>query len=440
MASTVDRWMAVRDLTSRESVPLSTELVLGVLAIVLASILVAGGVLFAAAEDTVRREIEHEAGIAALSVLEATVADPGGPTAEGVARALLERTPSITGIHVRIGNRDVFQEPPSAWSESAVIDDHTVSVTIDDDGEAAVTVRMTMDAAAPTRQRWTVTLLLVIAGSLIVSALLVATLVHFRVARPLLRLRRQVVDPDRRARGLPGELQSMADLLARQQEQRRGESHRLGRTEEELQRANALQRLMLREMDHRVRNNLAALSALIELERFASSDVNMFADRLGGRLQSMQQVQTLLSESSRSGTTLEGLLRALLPADIQDRVDVSGPSVDIGGPQAIPLGMVLHELLANALRHGSLSASEGRVSIAWGEPMPGPGRCTVAIDWSETGGPPPPDSVDPGTGTGIVTGLLESELHGGVDLRYPPTGAVHRLQIGLRSLEHSASV
>jgi two-component sensor histidine kinase len=440
MASTVEGMTASMDSPPREGVPLSTELVLGVLAIVLASILVAGGVLFAAAEDTVRREIEHEAGIAALSVLEATVADPGGRVAERVARRLLERTPSITGIHVRIGHRDIFQEPPSAWTEASVISDRTVSVTIDDDGEAAVTVRMNMDAAAPTRQRWTVTLLLVIGGSLIVSAVLVALLVHFRVARPLEALRRQVDDPSNRARGLPGELQAMADRLAQQQGQRLDESHRLGRTEDELQRASALQRLMLREMDHRVRNNLAAISALIELERFASTDVHMFADRLGARLQSMQQVQTLLSGSSKSSTNLGLLLKVLVPEDMHGRVDVSGPLVELGGPQAIALGMVLHELLVNALRHGALSTSQGRVSVAWGQPVAGRDRAQLSIDWSESGGPPPPRPADPGSGTGIVIGLIESELHGRVDLRYPPTGAVHRLKIGLRSLEHSAAV
>lgn len=421
--------------------PLGTELVLGTLLVLVLALIAAGVAVFAAGEETIRLEAQREAEIAALAVLEATVAAPDTDAGATLAKALLEQTPSISGIWVRLGHRDVFQEPPSAFVETTDATNRTVSVTLDDDGEARVTVRMDLDVAAPTRQRLTIHLLLTIGGSIIGAAVLLVMLVHFRLAIPLRRLRAQVLHPEQPTTGLPGELQSLADVLTEHSGHANAELHRLELTETELHRANSLHRLMLRELDHRVRNNLAALAALVDLERYASGDVKTFADRLGARLGSMQQVQELLSASRDHAVELEALVTSMLPDDVSDRVQHDGPAVAVSGTQAVPLGMALHELLTNAMRHGALSTADGRVELTWTTPRAlSDGRRLLQLDWTESGGPQPNPTPSPRSGTGILTGLVESELGGSVDLRYPPTGAVHRLILHLRPLEHAGEL
>lgn len=428
--------------TAQRSKPrlLSTELLLGVLGIVLLSLVVVGGVLFMQAEASVERALRQEAHSAALAVQHAVQADPGGTMASVVARGLLDASPAIAGIYATVGGRMVFREPPTMVAD-APGDGEMIAVTLDDDSAVRVTVAMQLAAAAPIRQQWTITLLIVMAAALGLSAVLVAALLQWRVAGPLQSLRAQATDPSLYTQELPAELQFLADQLHAQHEQRASETHRLGRTEDELQRASGLQRLMLREMDHRVRNNLASLSALIELERYACDDVHAFADRLGARLLSMQSVQDLLSRSSERAADLAALTSAIVPDDLKERVTIDGPPLEVAGSQAVPLGMLFHELITNAMRHGSLSTAAGTVAVAWGTPrFPAGARVQVAIDWTETGGPQPDDAPVPGTGTGILEGLAQSELHGGIDLRYPPTGATHRIRLELRRTEHASEV
>ena len=422
-------------------VPLSTELVLGTL-IVFALALVATGIaVFATGEETIRLEAQREAQIAARAVLEATVASPDTAIGETLAKTLLEQTPSISGIWIQLGHRDVFQEPPAAFDETAEASHRTVWATVDDQGEARVTVRVDPHVASPARQRLTVHLLLAIGGSIIGAALLLIALMHSRITKPLRRLRSQVLDVTNVATGLPRELQSLSDVLAQQAGASLAELHRLERTESELQRANALHRLMLRELDHRVRNNLASISALVDLERYASSDVDTFANRLGGRLGSMQNVQELLLDSQEHAVELHALFESLLPDDVKERVQYSGPPVEVAGGQAVPFGMTLHELLTNALRHGSLSNATGTIEVTWtASQAEADGRRLLQLDWAETGGPCPEATPSPGSGTGILSGLVQSELGGSVDLRYPPTGAVHRFMLRLRPLEHGGEL
>jgi two-component sensor histidine kinase len=422
-------------------VPLSTELVLGSLVVVVLALVAAGIALFAAGEEAIRREAQREAELAALAVLEASVAAPESDLGKHIARALLDQTASIIGIRVAMGDRDVFQLPPAAFVEATKETDRVVVVSVDHDGDARVTVRMDLDLAAPNRQRLTVLVLLTIAGSIVGAAVLLMFLMHHRVAKPLATLRTQVLNPDQRTSGLPNELQSLSDVLTEQASASHAELHRLERTEIELQQANSLHRLMLRELDHRVRNNLAALAALVDLERYASADVETFAERLGARLQSMRQVQDLLSESRDHAVEIGSLVQALLPDDVAQRVQRSGPAVEVSGPQAVPFGMAIHELLTNAMRHGSLSSAKGIVEVVWSTPRTqADGRRVLQLDWTETGGPQPKSHPSSRSGTGILTGLVESELGGNVDLRYPQTGALHRLVLRLRPLEHAGEV
>ncbi|TVQ54338.1 MAG: PAS domain S-box protein [Phycisphaerales bacterium] len=204
--------------------------------------------------------------------------------------------------------------------------------------------------------------------------------------------------------------------------------------ERNLRNANSLQRLLLRELDHRVRNNLASLLALVDLSARDADSVNELADSIRSRVLAMSSVHDLLSRGHWTSLDLRGLMDSLLPADVASRVDVDGTPLPIAANQSTALGMVIQELIANSLKHGALASEEGTVTIHWSDEPADEERedhRRLTINWIESGGPPVDATPPSGTGTGLIRGLVRSELHGTADLSYPPEGARHRFTLSL---------
>lgn len=192
------------------------------------------------------------------------------------------------------------------------------------------------------------------------------------------------------------------------------------------------QRLMLNELDHRIRNNLAALISLIDLT--AQDDgqtVASFALALRSRVAAMGAVHSLLSRVHWSPVRLSDVIRSTIPADLAPRVTCSGPDLRIAARQTIPLAMAIQELLFNSIKYGSLSSPEGGVNLHWHarDEQSSGGAVAVEMRWREHGGPPPATPPRLGGGTSLLTGLVSSELNGRVNLSYPQTGADHLLTI-----------
>jgi len=204
------------------------------------------------------------------------------------------------------------------------------------------------------------------------------------------------------------------------------------RAELGLLRANETQRLLLRELDHRVRNNLASLAALIDISGRNATSITEFADSIRGRVQAMTAVHGLLSKGHWSSVSLNDLLESLIPSDLFSHFDLQGPDVLVCANQCTALGMVVQELIANSLKYGALRTSTGRIQVHWtSDDAEGAPVTVLHLHWSERGGPTVESVNKPGLGSNLIQGLVRTELRGTASMEYPPEGAVHDFHLEL---------
>ena len=195
------------------------------------------------------------------------------------------------------------------------------------------------------------------------------------------------------------------------------------RAEEQLHR-------LVAELDHRVKNVLAAVSAIAAHTKDASSSMDDFVAALDRRIRSMASTHELLSNSCWQGVPLRELLRReLAPYTSNSNTCIEGPEVILKPEAAQTTASVLHELTTNAAKYGALSKREGRVSVRWHCAPNGQAPGPLAIEWLETGGPPVKAPSNSGYGRSVITELMSYELGGTARLLFSPEGVRCRLDI-----------
>ncbi len=191
------------------------------------------------------------------------------------------------------------------------------------------------------------------------------------------------------------------------------------------------QKLLLRELDHRVRNNLSSLISLIDLSRAGAGSIDDLASAMRSRTQAIAAMHSFLSSSQWLGGDLEGMLTMLVHPLRRTRIRVEGPGTLIPLGQAQALGLVINELATNSIKYGAMSADNAAVDITWTTRDSERGAAELTLLWKETDGPAIKTQPTPGTGANLIIGLTQSELRGYAELTYPPEGAVHTLHITL---------
>jgi two-component sensor histidine kinase/CheY-like chemotaxis protein len=199
-------------------------------------------------------------------------------------------------------------------------------------------------------------------------------------------------------------------------------------TETAIRRFGETQRTLLLELDHRVRNNLASLLALVDITRDSTANVQDFAQSIGGRVRAMAQIHGLLSHAQWRSLDLKRLIETIAPPQSLRQLRLDGPPVEVPARQVTALGMVLHELMANSLKHGALAARAGRVDVTWRRSGIA-GADQYTMQWTEQDGKPIAGVPTAGTGTELMLGLTRSELDGEATLSYPQHGADHRFVV-----------
>jgi PAS domain S-box-containing protein len=198
----------------------------------------------------------------------------------------------------------------------------------------------------------------------------------------------------------------------------------------ERKRVEEQQRVLLGELDHRVKNTLATVSAVVSHTLDASSSMADFATALDGRVQSMARTHELLSATRWQGISVEELVRReLAPYSTTDNTEINGPEVLLRAEAGQVMAMVLHELATNAAKYGALSAQNGRVSIRWGQRPNGHPRSHLVLEWREIDGPSVVAPENSGFGMHTIRDLIPYELGGTVDLSLAPEGVRCRLEL-----------
>ncbi|MEO7073177.1 MAG: PAS domain-containing protein, partial [Rhodanobacter sp.] len=190
----------------------------------------------------------------------------------------------------------------------------------------------------------------------------------------------------------------------------------------DLARADTRHKTMIGELNHRVRNMLAVVSAMAQ-QTLAPVMEQDLLDGFLSRLFAMARTYKMLTEADWSHMDLCELIRGELGSLVSaDRFTLSGPDVQLDPRETLALGMVIHELATNAVKYGALSNGAGRITVQWSQADEAHGA--LDIHWRERGGPMVTAPRRHGFGSSLVERQLAYELHGRSDVDFAPDGLV----------------
>jgi two-component system CheB/CheR fusion protein len=184
------------------------------------------------------------------------------------------------------------------------------------------------------------------------------------------------------------------------------------------------QRLLVDELNHRVKNMLTVVDALAMQTLRRSQTLEEFSEAFTGRVRALTSSYALLSDRNWTGVSLRTMLvEEMKPFDTPEHGNVvmDGPDIQLSPSGALALGMVVHELATNAVKYGALSVSGGRVNLAWRTAAGQDGEDLV-LDWIEQNGPPVQPPTRRGFGTTLIERGFAHELSGRATLEFDPCG------------------
>ncbi|MDP7008433.1 MAG: HWE histidine kinase domain-containing protein [Phycisphaerales bacterium] len=190
------------------------------------------------------------------------------------------------------------------------------------------------------------------------------------------------------------------------------------------------QLIMMRELDHRVKNNIASVMSLVNLSKHGADSVDAYAEALDGRLHALAVAHSTLAKSHWSGAWLRDILLLTLQpymAGRRSQIQFNGPDVELKGILARPMCMVIHELATNAVKHGALKEESGKIVITT-HILP---NNTIELTWVESGGPNVSQEQTPSTGISLLEGLVNHELHGSLLMDFKESGLHCTIQVPL---------
>lgn len=196
-----------------------------------------------------------------------------------------------------------------------------------------------------------------------------------------------------------------------------------------------LQRILLEELHHRVKNMLATVTAITSQSLRNAENLEQGRLAIESRLFALGRVHDLLLKTNWTSTPLAEIMKnAIEPFDTKSegRFFIQSSDIDVSSGAVLPLAMVLNELCTNAAKYGALSTADGRVDI------------TATVDetleqfrlsWTETGGPPVHAPTRRGFGTRLIEHSFSRQLGGEAQLTFAPSGLVCVLDIPVASLK-----
>ncbi|RAI58617.1 hypothetical protein DOO78_13075 [Roseicella frigidaeris] len=208
----------------------------------------------------------------------------------------------------------------------------------------------------------------------------------------------------------------------------------------ERKRAERTRELLLRELDHRVKNLFAVMGGLVAFSAREAASPQAMCEALLGRIEALAQAHDLVRPAIAGAagdirsTTLAALVHALLAPfraageQAAGRLRLEGPEIPLGPAAAPPIALALHELATNAAKYGALSRTGGLVLIEWGIEAP-----SLGLRWSERGGPAVVQPARRGFGHRLVA-QSAAQLGGTAEFRWAPEGLTVELRLPLQRL------
>jgi PAS domain S-box-containing protein len=202
----------------------------------------------------------------------------------------------------------------------------------------------------------------------------------------------------------------------------------------EARRAEERRKLLLDELNHRVKNSLATVQSIAMHTLGSAESPAAFNREFNERLMALSEAHDLLTRGDWLGANLQDVIvQELAPYHGSDgsRIALRGADVRLDPRETLALGMVLHELATNAAKYGALSADAGLVDVMWERRQDEDGA-NLRLIWTESGGPPVAQPRRRGFGSRLIERGLSHELGATANLSFDPGGVTCVIDVPLR--------
>lgn len=188
--------------------------------------------------------------------------------------------------------------------------------------------------------------------------------------------------------------------------------------------AQSRQRMLTRELEHRIKNILTMVSAIAS-QTLRNTDMDTARAAFTARLRALSDAHDILTGARWSEAYLDEVLQAAIAPLPADRIIASGTRIELPPRPALSLALAVHELGTNALKYGALSVPGGRVEVTWStRPASSEDGQEMVWTWREFGGPPVKSPTRRGFGRVLIERVLAADFSGTVRIDYPAEGVI----------------
>ena len=197
-------------------------------------------------------------------------------------------------------------------------------------------------------------------------------------------------------------------------------------------RAENHQKLLINELNHRVKNTLTSIQSIVSQTLRGAQTKEEASKAITDRILALSRAHNVLTAENWDGAELGAMVDSAVEAfrvDGRDAIRIQGPDLRVGPHAAMSIALALHEMATNAVKYGALSSAGGKVDIGW--QLSGD---TFELTWAESDGPAVIPGDRKGFGSRLLLQVLPRELQGTADIDYRPQGIVFRLSTSLEAV------
>jgi PAS domain S-box-containing protein len=205
--------------------------------------------------------------------------------------------------------------------------------------------------------------------------------------------------------------------------------------------AEERQKLLVDELNHRVKNTLATVQSLAKQTARATTSAGTFRERFEGRLVALSKAHDQLTVRNWQDAVLRDILNAAIAPYLiggQDQVVLRGEDIMLRPRAALTLAMVFHELTTNAAKYGALSVAAGKIGVTWAVRSAAAKKPVLSIEWHEEGGPTVVKPARRSFGSRFIEGSIASELQGKARILFEPPVVRCTIELPLASAQQAA--